>query len=217
MEKSNGSEELLRRAYNLASEEQTHDLYREWAETYDDTMINGLSYATPRKTASLLTGALPDKTVRILDVGCGTGLAGAELASHGFRSIDGLDFSPEMLSVARKCTVGNVPVYSETITADLNSKLEIPSAFYDGMICTGTFTHAHVGPQCLDELFRVLKSGGLFACTVHKDIWEELGFEKKVRALVSNGVMRTQGMVMDVYFDTDSEPQGWYILWEKLK
>ena len=38
--------------------------------------------------------------LRILDVGCGTGLVGSELHKIGYRDLDGLDASPEMLKIA---------------------------------------------------------------------------------------------------------------------
>ena len=38
--------------------------------------------------------------MRILDVGCGTGLVGSELNRIGYKNLDGLDASPEMLKIA---------------------------------------------------------------------------------------------------------------------
>ena len=82
------SQELLARAYSLSNDEETKALYREWAETYDETMLDGLGYLTPRKTAHMLSTLVKDKSIRILDVGSGTGLAGESLADHGFTNID---------------------------------------------------------------------------------------------------------------------------------
>jgi ubiquinone/menaquinone biosynthesis C-methylase UbiE len=38
----------------------------------------------------------------VLDVACGTGLSGLALHRHGFRSITGLDYCPQMLNLARE-------------------------------------------------------------------------------------------------------------------
>lgn len=211
------ADELLARAYALDNEEDTKQLYTDWATTYDETMLDGLGYATPRKTASLLAEKITDKTARILDVGSGTGLAGRYLAEHGFGNIDALDYSPAMLAVAANRMNGEVPVYKNCIEADLNAELSLESNTYDAMICTGTFTHAHVGAQCLSELFRVLKPGGFFACTIQKDVWVEAGFKETVSSLAEQGVLRTLRMVMGIYFDGDEEPEGWYVIWEGLK
>jgi hypothetical protein len=39
--------ELLKRAYDLKSDDETHALYRDWAGTYEDTMLQGLGYLSP--------------------------------------------------------------------------------------------------------------------------------------------------------------------------
>lgn len=214
--KQDTPEELLARAYALSNEADTRALYQDWATTYDKTMLDGLGYVTPRKTAQLLADALKDRDARVLDVGCGTGLAGHYLAQHGFTNIEALDFSPAMLEVAAHREIENKRVYSQTHVIDLKDPLPLSSETYDAIICTGTFTHAHVGPSCLEELFRVLKPGALFACTIQRDIWEGEGFSQEVRRLADTGVLRTRGMVMNIYFETDSEPEGWYILWERV-
>ncbi len=41
------SARLLERAYALSSDTDTHELYRDWAETYDKTMLEGLGYLSP--------------------------------------------------------------------------------------------------------------------------------------------------------------------------
>jgi len=208
-------DELLKRAYSLSNDAEAQSLYQDWAETYDETMLEGLAYATPRKTAAMLSKKMPDGTCRILDVGSGTGLAGQNLAEQGFSNIDALDYSTAMLAVAQRRQCEGSKVYNLVIEADLNQPLDIRDEVYDAMICTGTFTHAHVGADALDELFRVLKPGGLFACTVHQDIWVPQGFDKKTKELAEAGILRTLGMTMGTYYDTEEEPEGWYILWEK--
>jgi hypothetical protein len=42
----------------------------------------------------------------------------------------------------------------------------------------GTFTHRHVGPDELDELLRVTRSGGLFVLTIHYKLYKKAGFDK---------------------------------------
>ena len=208
-------DDLLQRAYALDNDADTQKLYQDWAETYDQSMLEGLKYLTPGLTADMLAHVLDNRDAAILDVGSGTGLAGQNLAEHGFSHIDALDFSPAMLEVAKRRKLDGKNVYINIINADLKGPLFVPDGSYDAMICTGTFTHAHVGAECLDELFRILKPGGLFACTVHKDIWEAEGFATKTASLQSAGLLNTRSMEMGVYFETDTEPQGWFILWEK--
>ena len=209
-------EELLARAYALETQEEAKALYADWAKTYDETMIGQLGYVTPRKTAAMLSEVLPDKTIPILDVGSGTGLAGAFLAKSGCTQVDALDYSKAMLSVAQVREVDGQLVYGKIIEADLSMPLDIASEAYSALIATGIFTHAHVGADCLGELFRILKPGGFFACTVHHDVWNSAGFAEATRRLADNKILRTHGMTSGIYFETDDEPQGYYILWEKV-
>jgi predicted TPR repeat methyltransferase len=204
------AKELLARAYDLHDEAETKALYRDWAETYDDTMMDGLGYLTPARTAALLAEHLDDRQTAMLDIGCGTGLAGAELARLGFTVIDALDYSAEMLAVAARRNV-----YRDFFEADLNRPLDIAASSYGALISTGTFTHAHVGADCLDELFRILQPGGLFACTVHKDVWVPAGFAAKAEALNGAGTLETLSSQPGPYFADSAEPDGYFILWRR--
>ncbi|MEM7290997.1 MAG: class I SAM-dependent methyltransferase, partial [Pseudomonadota bacterium] len=139
-----------------------------------------------------------------------------QLAELGFGNLTALDYSPAMLKTAAEKRHKGSPVYRELIEADLNQPLEISDNSYDAIICTGTFTHAHVGANCLDELFRIMKPGGLFACTVHKDIWDKSGFSEKTFGMETRSILVTKSCELDIYFETDEEPQGWYLIWEKV-
>ncbi|MEO0327594.1 MAG: methyltransferase domain-containing protein [Pseudomonadota bacterium] len=202
---------LLNRAYSLTSDSDAHELYQEWAITYDQTMIEGLAYLTPSRTAALLAEHISDPNSAVLDVGSGTGLAGEKLKAQGFINLDALDYSQAMLDLAKRRGI-----YGALYVADLNKAIALSDASYDALICTGTFTHAHVGSGCLDELFRILKPGGKFACTVHKDVWQEAGFDQKSEQLERDGLIKTLHQELGIYFETDVEPQGWYIVWERV-
>ena len=214
--KSISSEALLARAYALSNDKETKALYQDWASTYDETMLDGLAYLTPTKTADILCSVVSHKSALVLDVGSGTGLAGQNLAERGFKNIHALDYSSEMLGVAKARQHGGKQVYSEIIQADLNQKLALSTNTYDAIICTGLFTHAHVGAGCLSELFRILKPNSFFATTVHKDVWQEGGFEEAIKALTQAGVLKTHSKELDIYFETDEKSQGYYIIWECL-
>src|SRR5690554_2070664 len=92
---------ILHRLYTMdGGADACREIYREWAEGYDRDTIEGMGYVAPALAAETLAPLLPEGAV-VLDAGCGTGLAGAELARRGVSAIDGIDISPEMLTEAR--------------------------------------------------------------------------------------------------------------------
>ena len=205
------AKKMLERAHSLHGEEETKRLYSDWARSYDQTMIDGLGYLSPQKAAKLLALYVTNKNAHILDVGTGTGLVGKELAQLGFSDIDGIDFSAPMLEMAQK-----TGVYCQLLEADLNGKLSIKSNQYDALICIGTFTHGHVSANCLDELFRILKSGGRFVTAIRKNYWQPAGFAEKCDALENAGILKTIIYEEDSNYIDSEEAESWFIVWEKL-
>lgn len=204
------SAELLERAYSLGDEQDTRGLYRDWAETYDKTMLDGLGYLSPRLVSDLLAAGTSDLTGRVLDVGAGTGLAGQELNARGFTCVDAIDYSAEMLAVA-----GKRKVYNRLIEADLSKPLDIPDQTYAAAICTGTFTHGHVGPSCLAELFRIIRRGGLFAFSINSGVWIDAGFDRELKRLEDNGTIHLITREADNLFATSSTKDCWLNLYER--
>lgn len=74
--------------------------YREWANTYNKDLIDKMGYVAPVLATDALQRYAEDRHKPILDVGCGTGIVGDILHRHGYRLIDGLDYSKDMLSKA---------------------------------------------------------------------------------------------------------------------
>jgi predicted TPR repeat methyltransferase len=207
---SDDAARILARAYGLRDAAESQILYRDWASSYDRTMLAALGYVSPRRTAQMLAELLPVRPARILDVGCGTGLAAIGLARYRRFRIDGLDVSPAMLAVARARGI-----YESLQLGDLNRPLPVASSTYDALICTGTFTHGHVGSGCLRELFRILRPGGRFAATIHRDVYEPLGFRDAIGRLVSAGTVRIERQQAGGYYSQSREPEGYYFLWRK--
>ncbi|MGB1148109.1 MAG: class I SAM-dependent DNA methyltransferase [Alphaproteobacteria bacterium] len=206
------AEDLLRRAYALSGEDpaETKALYRDWAETYDGTMMDGLAYVSPMKIAALLAEHVTDRDTRVLDVGCGTGLLATFLGEQGFGRIDGLDYSAEMLAVAQaKGRIG------QSFLRDLNEPLNMDGERFGAMASTGTFTHGHVGGGCLPGLFELLEQGGLLVCTVHQDVWDAGGFGETLAQLEEAGAVEIVERKADRLFETDEAPTGWYLVARK--
>ena len=204
------SARLLERAYKLSSDADTHELYRDWADTYDKTMLEGLGYLSPRLVSRLLADHVSDKTMPVLDVGAGTGLAGLELAGLGFTRIDAIDYSADMLAVAAQRAI-----YTNLIEADLAKPLDIADATYGAAVCTGTFTHGHVGPSCLAELFRTIRPGGLFAFSINTGVWVDQGFERELSRLEKTGAVRLVTRQSGINYETSTSNDSWLNVYER--
>lgn len=96
---------------------------------------------------------------RLLDVACGTGRAAALALARG-AIVTGVDFSPRMLSRARRRAVG---ARFQRAEADA---LPFPDGAFDAALCNFGLLHFAQPGEVLAEMARVLAPGGLLAATV---------------------------------------------------
>ena len=205
-----GPSEFVDAAYHLDDEASMVEFYRKWAADYDHQMLEELGYTSPTKIAQQLCDNLPDTDSTVFDVGCGTGLTCVFLAEKGYTNLDGIDISPDMVRVASERGI-----YRELLVGDVNHALEREDESYDAVISSGTFTHGHVGPEPLDEIFRILKPGGVLACTIHRDLWESMGFNTRLESLVATGIAQQVSREMGSYYK-GREPEGWFCVYRKM-
>ena len=142
---------FLDKVYAARDLKGTKALYDEWSASYD-AEVGEFGYVTPARCAAALAAYAPDKSVPVLDFGCGTGLAGEALRDAGFEAIDGVDMSAEMLAQAKA-----KDIYRKLtqITADtpLGKDYRLISAV--GVIGSGA-----APISVLDMLLRALPVGG---------------------------------------------------------
>lgn len=188
---------ILDRLYSMKGGPQAcRDIYADWAGDYDRDTV-GFGYVGPAVAADKLA-SMVDGAAEVLDAGCGTGLAGVELAARGVRTIDGLDVSSDMLDVAR-----GKGVYRDLATADMTARLGVADDRYDGVICVGVFTNGHVGPAAFDELVRVTKPGGMIVATVHENVWATEGYARRLEALAHRGAVRIREAAVAPYHEKE--------------
>ncbi len=205
-----GPDHFVTAAYSLTDKQSLLSFYRKWAVEYDEKMrVQG--YISPRDIAGLLADHLENRDARILDLGCGTGLVGKEMIDHGFSRLDGIDVSGEMIAVARARDL-----YGHLMIGDLNHPLPLPDSSYDAAISSGTFTHGHVGPEPIPEIFRILKPGGFLACTIHFDLWHRRGFDAMFAQLMSAKAIECVTLSEGPYY-TAGRPEGWFCLYRKSR
>ena len=167
--------------YQLESKEKILNYYFKWAQNnqYNLDMVDW-NYSGPKNAVKLFDKYAHDKSIVILDAGCGTGLVGLELLKQGFTNLIGLDFSQEMLNL--------VPnnLYQKLELVDLNNPLKYIDNNFAAILCVGTFTYGHVKENSLNEFLRITKQNGLICFTVNEGIYEKYNFDKKIKELENN-------------------------------
>ena len=167
MKKTKNMISTIYETLHAANLDDLEGIYKNWASDYESDVINLAGYVGHLITSDLLLNYLRNTESTVLDAGCGTGLVGEILYKNNFRNIDGVDFSQEMLNIAHQKNI-----YQSLKLVDLTKKLDYENNSFDAVICAGTFTCGHVGPEALREMVRITKQGGYICFTVRKQEWE---------------------------------------------
>lgn len=177
------SKSFLDKVYDVKGTHETRALYDDWSESYEaEVARNG--YATPGRCARALAAALPDKTVPILDFGCGTGLFGQALRSSGFTRIDGVDLSADMLAQAR-----TKQIYTNLAQIDADGPIP-DSTKYAAIAAVGVIGAGAAPLPVLDTLFDALAPGALLCFSFNDHTLEDPSFEARVNELLASGTAR---------------------------
>ena len=197
--------------YKIKKPEELLKYYQDWTDNnkYNKDMVDW-NYTAPQETVSVLKKYALNKNSKILDAGCGTGLVGIELKKYGYLNIEGVDFSQSMLDLVPQ------NIYKKIEKIDLNKPLKLKNNIYDVVMCVGTFTYGHVKPHALNEIIRITKNKGLICFTVNEGIYEEYGFDKKIKELTNNKLWNIKKFFKSNYI-TNKDVEAWLCLAEIIK
>ncbi len=99
-----------------APDECVRTLYKRFSSFYETNMCDELGYEAPERIRELLDDILEQRRdLEVLELGCGSGLAGAVLRNRA-RHLSGIDLSPEMVELARKREI-----YDELAVAEITA------------------------------------------------------------------------------------------------
>jgi predicted TPR repeat methyltransferase len=187
--------------------ERVRDYYDEWARNYDgDVAFAG--YRGPQICARLLRQFRPDTGIRVLDAGCGTGLAGLELQNLGYHEIDGFDLSESMAAKAResgcyRAVRGGVDM------------MQASSAYagqgYDALLSVGVFTLGHVPPEALLELLDLTIDGGLLVISTRSQYYDESHFQQIIDDLLRAERIEILRLLRNALYNHDGDGHYWVL------
>lgn len=144
----------------------------EYKNIYDQEETHFFYKHTHALVLSLMQRYNVTKKPRILDAGCGTGLLGKKLQRYG--SVVGVDMSQEALLYAKK---RKLVVTKGSLTA-----LPFKQHTFHIVICVDVIYHRMIKNdfRALQELYRVLKPGGILIIRVPANPWLHLSHDAVV-------------------------------------
>ena len=127
--------------------EYVKNLFDDYAERFNDSLIKQLEYKLPFLIKELILKLDPtrDKFEKVIDLGCGTGLTGKELRDI-IDNLTGIDISSNMIAKTRELNV-----YDRLIVGDIVDILETSKEKYDLFIALDVFIY-------IGELTKIFKT-----------------------------------------------------------
>ena len=162
----------LAAAYSQTDNEEKQ--YDDWASTYDSDLVDDLGYVAYRDAGDIFMEVAPDRHAGVLDVACGTGLAGQYLKENGYANIHGADLSMEMMAIAHKRQI-----YLSTWQHDFTKPFK-PEQLYDALICVGMFSYAVPKISDMHNVVNCVKPDSVCVITVNGAAWTDLDLELQV-------------------------------------
>jgi predicted TPR repeat methyltransferase len=140
---------LIGEVTNSAPRVYVEKLFNGYASKFDYSLVDELEYRVPKLIAGMILKNHPIGILgSVLDLGCGTGLAGVEIKKY-CTYLEGIDLSNSMLEKAR-----NKNIYDKLTHRDILDFLATENLNFDYFISTDVFIY--VGD--LSDLFRLIKS-----------------------------------------------------------
>lgn len=175
--------------------------YDSWAASYDKDLLEDYGYSAPRIASEALAVILPDRNAVILDVGCGTGLVGKELARYGFTRFIGVDVSPGMLAEA-----GKTGLYERLVRVDAEAEGPGAPDAHDAVISVGSFGLGHMGPDAMAGLVKCAKQGAPVVIFMNAEPFVDQDYPATVSAMEEDGVWRVVSITNHNYMDALDRP-----------
>lgn len=138
-------------------------LFDQYANRFDHHLVSDLKYQSPTELAGQITRFCPARELDVLDLGCGTGLAGALLRPLA-RTLTGVDLSPNMLEKARQRKV-----YDDLIEAELTTFLQTKHGAFDLAVAADVFVYIGDLARVFAGVRNALRHGGWFSFSIESN------------------------------------------------
>lgn len=151
-------------------------LFDQYAEEFDEHLTGALGYQTPQRLRELFDELAGGVTgLRVLDLGCGTGLSGLAFRDRA-AFLAGVDLSSRMLDKARAREL-----YDELHCGDLVPTLETESGAWELLLAADVFVYLGDLAAVLAASSRALRPGGWLLFSVEQGDQEDFVLGKSGR------------------------------------
>jgi predicted TPR repeat methyltransferase len=146
-----------------ASDAFVEKVFDEFASSFDAKLAH-LAYRAPTLIGAMLvdSGLQPDRTLDVLDAGCGTGLCGPLICEYARRLV-GVDLSGRMLDRARERSL-----YHELVKEELTTYLQKVREQFDVIVSADTLCYFGPLDDAVGAAAAALRSGGMLLFTVEE-------------------------------------------------
>ena len=146
------------------------NLFDDYAHRFNDALVNNLQYSLPFIIKELILESNSEKSQykNVIDLGCGTGLAGKDLKDISTNLI-GIDISENMISEAEK-----LDIYDTLIVGDIVEKLNTSQDKFDLLVALDVLIYIGDPKSIFQAVRKCCKLNSLFVFSV--EIQDENGY-----------------------------------------
>lgn len=140
-------------------------IFDSYADTFETELVGKLKYQIPEVIREMIDASVAPapRSLRILDIGCGTGLAGERLHDLA-RRLEGVDLSAKMLAQADAKRI-----YDDLKQGDLRHALKSRKAACDLIVAADVLIYIGDFTPIFASAYAALRHGGHFAYSVERN------------------------------------------------
>ena len=146
-----------------APDKAIEQMYAEFSRTFETNLCKELGYKAPEQVRELIDPLLGERReLAVLDLGCGTGLAGVQFKERASRLI-GVDISPEMIELARARNL-----YDRLEVSEITAWLGRCEERFELVVCCDCLIYFGDLRQVVLPVAGLLRPKGVFAFTLER-------------------------------------------------